>query len=147
MIKKIIKDSEKLSTRCISSTRVWIEHKQIVEDLLDTANHHNETSEEGCAGLAANQIGCDKRIIVVLIKDKFVAMVNPEYIVKQGGVSTEEEGCLSFPGKLTKKRRYKKVKISFFDPIKNKQIKKFTLKGFEARVLQHEIDHLNGVTI
>jgi peptide deformylase len=117
--------------------------KQIANDLFDTAKHH----ENRCAGLAANQIGYCERIIIVKIHKTFVPMVNPEFIVCYGGLKRENEYCLSFPGKSTSRRRYKKIKVSYFDPLNGVQVPVLELKGFEARIIQHEMDHLSGILI
>jgi peptide deformylase len=143
-MKEIITDPNFLKQRC-----EWIqkkdyqnpETKQIIEDLLYTAKRNYN-----CAGLAANQIGYLKCAIVVKINNSFVPMINPQ-IKRHGKLVTKEESCLSFPGKITKRKRSNKVKVSYFDPINNIQIPCLKLKGFEARIVQHELDHLCGKCI
>ena len=144
MIKEIVTDTDELSKECdyISpkKTGAW-EH--IITNLLDTAKSHRNN----CAGLAANQISYKKRAIVVRINKSYVPMINPQFIVQYGGFKKEFESCLSLPGVQTKKRRYKKIKVMYFCPINMVQVPCLKLKGFEARTIQHEIDHLNGILI
>ena len=114
-----------------------------VKDLIDTYNKHTGL----CFGLSASQIGYRKRIIIIKKGDGYLVMVNPEYVSKSGTYKSLIEGCLSFPGMRTKKRRHKRIKIIFYDPIKNEYVKYFNLKNMESRVTQHEIDHCNGILI
>lgn len=94
-------------------------------------------------GLAANQIGFDKRIIMIKTKDFKQVFINPE-IKGFGGRVTSREGCLSFPGKTAVIARWAKVEIAGFDT--DWQPLKFRLKGLNAIVAQHEVDHLDGKT-
>lgn len=112
---------------------------QVVKDLLDTANHHRDR----CAGLSANQIGYPFRIMVAMIGIEFVPFVNPKLMVyRDKGVTTSLEGCLSKEGcKKVPVRRHKQVRIT--DDLGKDMI----LKGFEARVVQHELDHFEGKCI
>ena len=145
MIKEIIKDEKQLVIGCTSITTKGsdtTEMQNIVKDLLDTA----ESNKWNCLGLAANQIGYHKRIIVTTINKSFVVMVNPQ-INPHGKKVTKEESCLSFPGKWVKMKRYYKVKVSYFDPINMIQVPCLKLKHKEARIIQHEMDHLNGKLI
>lgn len=146
MIKEIVTDKQKLSIGCMSvkkSERLVDSYWPCVNDLLDTAREHNYE----CAGLAANQIGYNKRIFVVKIGNTFIPMVNP-VINLHGKMVKKNESCLSFPGKVfLKKRRYYKVKVSYFDPMNQVQVGCLKLKKEEARAIQHEMDHLNGKLI
>ncbi len=96
-------------------------------------------------GLAAPQIGVNKRIIVVDWKDDDLVLINPKIKKKSWGKDIATEGCLSFPGFETKVKRSKKVTVSALDYL-GKPIKIET-EGLPARILQHEIDHLNGILI
>jgi len=143
MKKEIIKDKKFLLTPCKNiSTKNNPHMDQVVNDLLYTA----ESIGFGCSGLAANQIGYNDKIIVVWINKGFVAMVNPE-INCYGKKVIKHEGCLSFPGKRIKRKRYNKVKISYYDPFNKIRIPCLKVKEWEARAVQHEVDHLNGKTI
>ena len=131
MIKEIVKDQFQLSQKSAIATK---------EDLLDTikANHDH------CVGMAANMIGANKRIIVVNDNNKYVIMINPEVLKFSGKLYETEEGCLSHIG-VKKTKRYEKIKVSYFDENFKKKIK--TYQGFTAQIIQHEIDHCNGILI
>jgi len=101
-------------------------------------------SENGGCGLAANQVGILKRVIVVSVGKLNQVLINP-VIVKRDGKSRGMESCLSFPGMKVSKIRSKKIVVNFFDEERNLKVLK--LKGIEARCVQHEIDHLNGINI
>jgi peptide deformylase len=94
-------------------------------------------------GLAAPQIGKNKRIITVNTKDGVIAMINPRILNKSFLKEWDEEGCLSVPGIYGKVKRSKKLKCEFFDMDKKKNI--ISAQGFFARIIQHEIDHLDGI--
>lgn len=110
--------------------------KTLIEDMKETMY-----KEDGI-GLAAPQVGIARRIVVIDIGDRFLALINPE-IITQEGEEIDSEGCLSIPGKLGKVKRPFKVKVRYLDIEGNKKIIEGT--GLLARVLCHEIDHLNGV--
>lgn len=99
---------------------------------------------KGC-GLAANQIGEDRRIIVIHANGFKQVIVNPVITKSYGGRVISKEGCLSFPGVTAKVMRHKQIIVEGFDqdwkPVKRK------LKGLAAYCVQHEVDHLNGKTI
>ena len=145
MIKEIIADRAALSVPCVEVADGDLSG-EICQDIIDTATYHQMSGENGCAGLAANQIGYDKRIIAVVINKTFVPMINPVITKKWGGMKSENEGCLSFPGKRTKIARYKRIRVSFNDYRDGKRIE-FNFKGFTARAIQHELDHLEGKLI
>jgi len=94
-------------------------------------------------GLAAPQIGKNIRLIVVNTKDGPIDMVNPVFIKKSWSKEWGEEGCLSVPNTFGKVRRHKKITCTYLDG--NGQKKKIEAKGFFARIIQHEIDHLDGI--
>lgn len=108
-------------------------------DLLDTLIAH----KDGCVGMAANMIGVNKRIIAFDNEGEYMVMLNP-MIVKQSGVYEAEEGCLSLTG-TRKVRRFKSIKVQWQNEKLQLRIKTFT--GWTAEIIQHEIDHCEGVLI
>ena len=115
------------------------EDKQIVQDLLDTL----KANEAGCVGMAANMIGVNKRIIAVNMGFINVAMLNP-VIVKKSGAYETEEGCLSLDG-VRKTTRYENIEVEVQDISFHKQRQKYS--GWTAQIIQHEIDHCDGIII
>lgn len=113
---------------------------QIAQDLLDTITAH----KDNCVGMAANMIGVLKRIIVFDSGGAFEVMYNPE-IVKCSGAYQTEEGCLSLLGEPKPVKRYKSIKVKFQNSDFRERFKTFT--GFTAQIIQHEIDHCNGILI
>jgi len=113
--------------------------KQVVQDLLDTL----KANEAGCVGMAANMIGVKKRIIAVSMGFANIAMINP-VIVKQSGHYETEECCLSLIG-VRKTTRYKDIEVDFQDMNFKKQRQKYS--GWIAQIIQHEIDHCDGIVI
>ena len=113
---------------------------QTAADLLDTLNAH----KDGCVGMAANMIGVLKRIIAFDNEGTPMLMLNPE-ILKAEGRYEAEEGCLSLLGGLRKTKRYKKIKVRYQTEKLQLRIKTFT--GWTAQIIQHEIDHCNGIII
>ena len=111
----------------------------IARDLLDTLMAHRD----GCVGMAANMIGVAKRIIVFNNEGAYMTMFNPE-IVKASGAYDAEEGCLSLTGKRRTKR-YRSVKVRYQNEAMQVRLKTFT--GWTAQIIQHEIDHCNGILI
>jgi len=100
--------------------------------------------EEKGVGLAAPQVGVNKRLIIVLLDNKItVPMINPDIIDHSNETEYGEEGCLSLPGKWGQVERYKQIVVQFRDTKGEKRVLK--LEGFNARVVQHEIDHLDGI--
>lgn len=108
-------------------------------DLLDTLIAH----KDGCVGMAANMIGVNKRIIAFDNEGEYMVMLNP-MIVKQSGVYEAEEGCLSLTG-TRKVRRFKRIKVQWQNEKLQTRLKTFT--GWTAEIIQHEIDHCEGVLI
>ena len=95
-------------------------------------------------GLAAPQVGVSKRLIIVLLDNKItVPMINPDIIDHSNETEYGEEGCLSLPGKWGQVERFKQIAVQFIDSKGTKRVLK--LEGFNARVVQHEIDHLDGI--
>ena len=111
----------------------------IGQDLLDTLNAHRD----GCVGMAANMIGRAKRIIVFLDGDAATVMYNPE-IVKASEPYEAEEGCLSLNG-TRKTTRYQKIKVRYQNAAFQTRLKSYT--GWTAQIIQHEIDHCNGILV
>jgi peptide deformylase len=95
-------------------------------------------------GLAAVQVGIDKQIALIDIGDGLITMINP-VIVKQEGLESQEEGCLSCPGASVKVKRAKKITVQFLD--ENGNIAEIKAEGLLARAIQHELDHLSGKLI
>ena len=112
----------------------------IAQDLLETLIHH----EKGCVGMAANMIGVTKRIIAFNDNGEYKIMMNPE-IVKASGEYETKEGCLSLLGDPRPTKRYEKIKVQFQTMDMKVRLKTFT--GFTAQIIQHEIDHCNGILI
>ncbi len=111
----------------------------VAEDLLETLVAHRH----GCVGMAANMIGIAKRIIVFDNEGKCMTMFNPE-ITKCAEPYEAEEGCLSLEGKR-KTKRYRAIKVRYQN--KRFQFRVQTFTGFTAQIIQHEIDHCNGILI
>lgn len=111
----------------------------VIQDLLDTLEAHKEE----CVGLAANMIGVHKRVIAVSVGILRFAMVNP-LIVKRGKPYETEEGCLSLPG-VRKTTRYETIEVEYLDA--QFQPKKQTFGGWTAQIIQHEVDHCDGILI
>lgn len=142
MIKDIITDEDSLRVHCI---HIYSDEavKQIVQDLIDTANAHKDK----CLGLAANQIGCHTaRIFVIKTPEGYAAAINPEVVCMTGGRKWYYEACLSRPGKQPiRVKRYKRIKIKLVNDKGEEALLEF--KGLAARIVQHELDHLNGALI
>ena len=137
MVKELMHDPIFLSLKSEKATK---EDLQTAEDLLDTLTAH----KDGCVGMAANMIGVRKRIIAFDNDGKYMVMFNPEIIKKSDAYETQE-GCLSLLGGPRKCKRYKTIKVQWQTPEMQTRIKTFT--GFPAQIIQHEIDHCNGVLI
>ena len=136
MVKEIVKDVMFLSQKAEKATE---KDKYIANDLLDTlkANRYR------CVGLAANMIGYNKAIICVSGGLYDFVMINPVITSRSGEYETEE-GCLSLIGER-KCKRYKEIEVDYLDINFNKQHGKYT--EFVAEIIQHEIDHTNGIII
>ena len=136
MIRPIMKDVLFLKQKADIATK---EDLQIVIDLLDTL----KANEEHCVGMAANMIGVAKRIIAVNVGFMNIAMINP-YIVRKANPFKREEGCLSLLG-VRKTTRYEYIEVVYLDFNFRKQKQKFT--GWTAQIIQHEVDHCDGIII
>ena len=112
----------------------------IANDLLETLISH----KDGCVGMAANMIGVHKRIIAFDNEGCYMAMLNPE-IVKAAEEYETEEGCLSLLGGPRKTKRYRKIKVRYQTEQLQVRLKTFT--DWTAQIIQHEIDHCNGILI
>ena len=136
MIKQIVHDPMFLAQK---STEATFMDLQTAKDLLDTL----AANRAGCVGLAANMIGVKKRIIVFDNNGTDMAMLNPEIIEKSGEYETEE-GCLSLPG-IRKTKRFHLITVKYLDINLKPKTEKFF--GWSAQIIQHEIDHCNGILI
>ena len=137
MIKELIHDPILLG---VKSEKATIEDLQVAEDLLDTF----VANSEGCVGMAANMIGVHKRIICFDNDGTYMTMLNPEIIKKSDAYQTQE-GCLSLLGGPRPCKRYKSIKVQWQTVEFQTRIKTFT--GWTAQIIQHEIDHCDGVLI
>ena len=136
MIRDICKDEAFLAQKAETATA---EDLDTAQDLLDTLAAHRE----GCVGMAANMIGVNKRIIVFDDDGKYQVMFNP-VIVKHDGPYEAEEGCLSLTGRR-KVKRFQTIKVQWQN--EKLQTRRKTFTGWTAEILQHEIDHCEGVLI
>ncbi|MBQ3089924.1 MAG: peptide deformylase [Oscillospiraceae bacterium] len=136
MIKPVMKDPIFLAQ---PSQPAGPEDLPTAQDLLETLIAH----KEGCVGMAANMIGVSKRIIAFDDAGKYTVMFNPE-IVKCSGRYEAEEGCLSLSGQR-KALRYQTIKVRYQN--ERFQLRYKTYTGWSAQIIQHEIDHCNGVLI
>ena len=141
MVKELMHDPIFLAGKSEIATK---EDLQIAQDLIDTLTAH----KDACVGMAANMIGMKKRIIAFLDESgrtpSYTVMLNPE-IVKKEGLYDTEEGCLSLLGGPRPCKRYRSVKVKYQNPEFQTRIKTYT--GFTAQIIQHEIDHCDGVLI
>ena len=136
MIKRITRDPMFLAQKSVDATEA---DKQVISDLLDTLR----ANLDHCVGMAANMIGVSKNIIVVAAGPFQFAMVNP-VITKKTGAFQTEEGCLSLEG-ARPCIRYQEIEVDYLDQNFKKQHGKYF--GLTAQIIQHEIDHCNGVVI
>ncbi len=136
MIKPIVRDPLFLQQKSDPATEA---DKQVVEDLLDTLN----ANLDRCVGMAANMIGIKKRIIAVAAGPFVFPMINPVITGKSGKYETEE-GCLSLDG-VRPCTRYKEIEVDYLDQNFIPQHAKYT--DFTAQIIQHEIDHFEGILI
>lgn len=136
MIRQIMHDPVFLAQKSQPATK---EDLAIACDLLETLEAH----KDGCVGMAANMIGVAKRIIAFDNEGSYMVMFNPE-IVKSAQPYETEEGCLSLPG-IRKTKRYRSIKVRYQNEDFSVRLKTFT--GWTAQIIQHEIDHCNGILI
>lgn len=136
MVREIMKDKVFLAE---TSEKATAEDTEIARDLLETLEAH----KAGCVGMAANMIGVRKRIIAFDNEGSYMVMFNPE-IVKKSGAYETEEGCLSLTG-TRKTRRWQSIKVQYQN--EKMQIRFKTFTGWTAQIIQHEVDHCNGIII
>ena len=136
MIHDICKDELFLARKAAPASP---EDLPIAQDLLETLIAH----KDGCVGMAANMIGTAKRIIAVEGEDGYLVMFNPVILKKSGPYETEE-GCLSLTG-TRKTKRFQTIKVQWQNEKFQTRTKTFT--GWTAEILQHEIDHCDGILI
>ena len=137
MTKEIIHDPILLARKSATAT---VEDLQVAQDLLDTLT----TNKEACVGMAANMIGVCKRIIVFDNNGTYMTMFNPE-IIKTSGPYDTKESCLSLFGGPRPCKRYQIIKVQWQNEQFQTHIKTFT--GWIAQIIQHEVDHCNGILI
>ncbi len=136
MVKNIMHDPLFLAQKSTDATK---EDMQVVTDLLDTLR----ANLESCVGMAANMIGVKKNIIAVAAGPFQFVMINP-VITKKSGAYQTEEGCLSLEG-VRKCTRYQEIEVDYLDQNFRKQHGKYS--GWTAQIIQHEVDHCNGILI
>lgn len=136
MIRDICKDEAFLSQKAEPATAADLE---VARDLLDTLAAHRE----GCVGMAANMIGVNRRIIVFDDDGTYSVMFNP-VILRKSGAYEAEEGCLSLTG-TRKTQRFQTIKVQWQNEKFQTRIKTFT--GWVAEIIQHELDHCDGILI
>ncbi|WP_317320385.1 peptide deformylase [Subdoligranulum variabile] len=136
MIREICKDIIFLAKKAEPATP---DDLPVAADLLETLEYH----KDGCVGMAANMIGVNKRIIAFDNDGEYMVMFNPEILRKTGPYDTEE-GCLSLTG-VRPVKRWKTIKVKWQNEKFQQRIKNFT--GWTAEIIQHEIDHCEGIII
>ena len=136
MIKPIIKDQQLLAKKATLTTKADL---PLATDLIDTLNAH----QAECVGMAANMIGVNKNAIITRIGPFNVVMFNPQIVAKSHPYQTTE-GCLSLSGTRPTKR-YKQITVKFRN--QSWQVQTLELTDFAAEIIQHEIDHCNGIII
>ncbi len=136
MVREICRDEAFLSQRAEPATK---DDLGTAQDLLDTLLAH----KEGCVGMAANMIGVNKRIIVFDNDGAYLVMLNP-VIIRQSEPYEAEEGCLSLTG-TRRAKRFRSIKVQWQNEMLQTRLKTFT--GWTAEIIQHEIDHCEGILI
>ena len=136
MIREICKDEAFLAQKAEPATA---DDLGVAQDLMETLTAH----KDGCVGMAANMIGVNKRIIAFDNEGEYMVMFNPA-IVKRSGPYEAEEGCLSLAG-TRKTKRFRTIKVQWQNEKFQTRLKTFT--GCTAEIIQHEIDHCEGVLI
>ena len=137
MVKEVVHDPILLAGKSEPAT---MDDLQIARDLLDTLT----ANKDACVGMAANMIGVRKRIIVFDNEGTYMTMFNPE-IIKTSGQYDTQEGCLSLLGGPRPCKRFQTIKVQWQNEKFQTRIKTFT--GWTAQIIQHEIDHCNGILI
>ena len=136
MIREICRDETFLAQKAAPATA---DDLATAQDLLDTLTAH----KDGCVGMAANMIGVNKRIIAFDNEGTYMVMFNP-VIVRQSGPYETQEGCLSLTG-VRKTKRFQTIKVQWQNEQFQTRLKTFT--GWTAEIIQHEIDHCEGILI
>lgn len=136
MIRPVVKDVLFLGQKSQPATKADI---AVIDDLVDTLR----ANLDKCVGMAANMIGVKKCILVFCMGPMIVPMINP-VILKKEGIYDTEESCLSLTG-FRKTKRYETIEVEYFDRDFKKQRQVF--KGFTAQIIQHEVDHFEGIII
>ena len=136
VVREIMRDEAFLSQKAELAT---LEDLPVAQDLLDTLTAH----KDGCVGMAANMIGVCKRIIVFDNDGTYMVMLNPE-VIKKSGPYEAEEGCLSLTG-TRKAKRWQSIKVQYQNEQFQTRFKTFT--GWTAQIIQHEINHCDGIII
>ena len=136
MIREICRDETFLAQKAAPATA---DDLATAQDLLDTLTAH----KDGCVGMAANMIGVNKRIIAFDNAGTYMVMFNP-VIVRQSGPYEAQEGCLSLSG-VRKTKRFQTIKVQWQNEKFQTRLKTFT--GWTAEIIQHEIDHCEGILI
>ena len=137
MVRELVHDPIFLAQKSEPASK---EDIQVARDLLDTLAAYRQT----CVGMAANMIGVSKRVIAFDNEGTSMVMLNPE-IIKGTGEYETQESCLSLLGGPRKTKRFRKIKVRFQNDAMQVRIKTYT--GWTAQIIQHEIDHCNGVLI
>ena len=137
MVKELMHDPIFLAQKSAAATA---EDLPVARDLLDTLTFHRET----CVGMAANMIGVAKRIIAFDCDGSLMVMLNPE-IISRSAPYEAQESCLSLLGGPRKAVRFDKIKVRYQNENMQTRLKTFT--GFTAQIIQHEVDHCNGILI
>lgn len=136
MIKSIVRDVFFLGQKSDPATR---QDLAVGQDLMDTL----AANRDRCVGMAANMIGVRKRVIIVAVGPAAIVMYNP-VIVKKDTPFDTEEGCLSLTG-VRKTTRYQNIEVEYLDSAWKMRRQKYT--GWIAQIIQHEVDHLEGILI
>ena len=136
MIREICRDETFLAQKAAPATA---DDLATAQDLLDTLTAH----KDGCVGMAANMIGVCKRIIAFDNEGTYMVMFNP-VIVRQSRPYEAQEGCLSLSG-VRKTKRFQTIKVQWQNEQFQTRLKTFT--GWTAEIIQHEIDHCEGILI
>ena len=137
MVRQVVHDPILLGMRSVEAGK---EDLPVAQDLLDTLAFH----KDGCVGMAANMIGIHKRIIAFDNQGQYMVMFNP-VILKASGLYDTQEGCLSLLGGPRPCKHYESIKVQWQNEQFQTRIKTFT--GWTAQIIQHEIDHCNGILI
>ncbi len=136
MIQQIMRDEAFLAQKAVPATQADL---PVAQDLLDTLTAH----KDGCVGMAANMIGVNKRIIAFDNEGSYMVLFNPQ-IIKRAGPYKAEEGCLSLTG-TRKAKRWNSIKVQYQNEQFQTRFKTFT--GWPAQIIQHEVDHCEGILI